>query len=220
MKAKLINMPVLIFAIFTMIFSTSINAKTDHYGVALKMYGESTVGLLSSKSAEAIRESRIDVAGFDCYELALLDPASNKKRGLSVDCIRPIGPAGDSKGEGFQMEAYAFFILSNGTVVNHGCSSVRPFFDGIGDAGVTHMTGQIPPSEFGAARNPNTPEICKTNVGIIYGSGKYKNASGDARLSGTFDMRKSSEGKLTFSCLFVLNIQLPKNHHLPEYAYN
>jgi hypothetical protein len=178
--------------------------------VALKLFGEGHAGVISPKIKTLMDNSGIDLTGFDCFELDVLDPVSEIKQGKGVDCLRPISVDGDIHGEGLQMEAITFFVLKHGMVVNHGCTSVRPFFEGIGDAGVTHMTGSIGPSEFGVEPSANSPIEC-TKPGIIYGTGSFKNVKGKARLSGAVNLSRAAEGILKFTCLFIVN--LDDNRH-------
>ena len=202
--------PAFICAGLLMFFTISSHADPKQIGAVVKMFGTGTAGIVSEKSLKGIESTGIDVSGLTCFELPGLDPVSGRKLAVVVDCIRPINTDGDLKGEGLQVEAYNFFFFHNGTVVNHDCNSVRPFFEGTGDAGVTHMTGSIPPSEFNKATGVNGPEACTVNQGIIYGAGAYKNVVGDARLSGAVNLSKFSEGTITFSCLYVLNLALKK----------
>ncbi len=188
-----------------LIFTGSGHAKSEQNGLAVKFFGLGTAGVISQSIAEAMQDSNIDVTGFDCFQLPVLDPASEKKRGIGVDCLRPISVTGDAKGEGLQMEAITFFFLKGGIIVNHGCTSIRPFFEGVGDAGVTHMTGSIGASEFGTPISANSPEVC-TNQGIIFGTGQYRDMKGEARLSGAVNLSNASNGQIRFSCLFVLRL--------------
>lgn len=180
-------------------------ASSDTKGSVVKFYGLANANVISNTIATKIARSNLDLTGYDCFELPVFDPASGKKQGVGVDCLRPIDTAGDAKGEGLQMEAITFFFFKNGTLVNHGCTSVRPFFEGVGDTGVTHLTGSIGPSEFGAAPSINAPEVCKVDQGIIYSSGEYRELSGSVRLSGAVNLSNANIGQIKFSCLFVLN---------------
>lgn len=187
-------------------------ASSDTKGSVVKFYGLANANVISNNIASKITRTNIDLTGYDCFELPVLDPASGKKQGVGVDCLRPIDTAGDAKGEGLQMEAITFFFFKNGTLVNHGCTSVRPFFEGVGDTGVTHLTGSIGPSEFGALPSNNAPEACKVDQGIIYSSGAYRGSPGSVRLSGAVNLSNANNGQIKFSCLFVLNFNKAENN--------
>jgi hypothetical protein len=123
-------------------------------GLAVKFFGTAQANDLSPQIAWAIEESKVDLEGFACFQLPIVDAASGRPLGIGVDCLNPFDDSGDGAGDGVQIEAKTFFFLKRGLIVNHGCTSVRPFFAGVGDAGVTHMTGSIPKGEFGAEPMP------------------------------------------------------------------
>jgi hypothetical protein len=211
MKKSIKNFIKLLGIFFICTASLSAYSKSYNSGIAVKFFGLGTAGKLSTSITKAIINSNIDVTGFDCYQLPILDPATSIKRGIGVDCLRPISASGDTRGEGLQLEAITFFFFKEGTLVNHGCTSVRPFFEGIGDSGVTHMTGSIGFSEFGVAANINAPDVCKTSQGIIFSSGAFRRITGEARLSGAVDLKNASNGEIRFSCLFVLSLSKQKH---------
>jgi hypothetical protein len=175
-----------------------------HAGLAVKFYGTAQKGDLSPHIEEAIEQSEVDVENFDCYQLPLLDLASGRPLGIGVDCLKPFDNSGDAFGDGLQIEAKTFFFLPKGMIVNHGCTSVRPFFAGVGDAGATHITGSIPGSEFGVEPLPILE--CKETGGVILTTRGFRNTSGDVRLSGAVDLSNAGEGEITFSCIFVLDL--------------
>jgi len=113
---------------------------------------------LGPEIAEAIEDTGVDVAGFACFELPLVDLETGRTVGIGVDCLNPFDDTGDANGAGIQIEAKTFFFFPKGVIVNHGCTSVRPFFLGVGDAGVTHMTGSIGPDELGGAFGDDPPD--------------------------------------------------------------
>ena len=47
-------------------------------------------------------------------------------------------------------------------------------FSGVGDAGTTHITGSIPPGEFGGEFGEPQPGICQDTGGIILATGGFK----------------------------------------------
>ncbi len=173
-------------------------------GLAVKFFGTAQAGDLSPQIEEAIEESGVDVGGFACFQLPIVDAASGRPLGIGVDCLNPFDDSGDSAGDGVQIEAKTFFFLKRGLIVNHGCTSVRPFFAGVGDTGVTHMTGSIPPGEFGAV--PMPIPACEEVGGLILTTRGFRHSSGEVRLSGAVNLSNFGSGEITFSCLFVLDL--------------
>jgi hypothetical protein len=171
--------------------------------LAVKFFGTAQAGDLSPRVAQAIERSGVDVEGFACFQLPLSDLASGRPLGVGVDCLNLFDTTGDAAGDGLQIEAKTFFFLNNGTIVNHGCTSVRPFFAGVGDAGATHITGSIPGGEFGVEPSP-IPE-CAGAEGVILATRGFHNLSGEVRLSGAVNLSNAGAGEITFSCLFVLD---------------
>jgi hypothetical protein len=174
-----------------------------HAGLAVKFYGTAQAGNLSPDIAEAIEQSGVDVEGFARFQLPLVDLASGRPLGIGVDCLNPFDDTGDGAGDGLQIEAKTFFFLPKGMIVNHGCTSVRPFFAGVGDAGATHMSGSIPSSEFGVA--PLPIPACEDVGGVIRATRGFRNTTGDVRLSGAVNLSNAPD-EITFSCIFVLNL--------------
>jgi hypothetical protein len=173
-------------------------------GLAVKFFGTAQAGDLSPHIAQAIERSGVDVEGFDCFQLPLFDLASGRPLGIGVDCLNPFDTLGDDAGDGVQIEAKTFFFLRKGTIVNHGCTSVRPFFAGVGDAGATHMSGSIPGSEFGV--EPSPIPACEDVGGVILATRGFRHSSGEVRLSGAVNLSNFGAGEITFSCMFVLDL--------------
>ena len=77
-----------------------------------------------------------------------------------------------------------------GTLISRGLTTVQPVLHGSVD--FTHITGAIP--------SPG-------DEGVIYGDGKFKNASGPVRLSGAVNLSElASDGLITFDCMFLIDI--------------
>ena len=124
---------------------------------------------------------------FACFVLPLEDLQSNATIGLGADCLA-ITPSDG----GLEIDAVTFFFFPAGTIVADGMTSVRPFFEDIGDGdgAVTHITGSFP-----ADTGPG---------GIVHGTGEFEGAKGGrARLSGAVNL--GLESGVYFSCLFVLD---------------
>jgi hypothetical protein len=181
-------------------------AQPTNADVGVKFLGTATGGDLSPDIAQAVADSGVDVEGFGCFELPLLDLETGHQRGVGVDCLNVFDGAGDANGAGLQIEAKTFFFLPQGLIVNHGCTSVRPMFSGVGDAGTTHITGSIPPGEFGGAPGEPQPALCQETGGIIQATGGFENFTGEVRLSGAVNLSNAGDGEITFSCLFLLDL--------------
>ena len=177
--------------------------------LAVKFFGTATGGDLTDESAQAMADTGVDVSGFGCFELPILDLETGLQAGVGVDCLNVFDAGGDVAGDGLQIEAKTFFFLPQGTIVNHGCTSARPFFGGVGNVGVTHMTGSIGPRELDGIPDGAMPAECAAAGGIIYTSGGFKNFGGEARLSGAVDLGNVGAGEITFSCLFVVKLDTP-----------
>jgi hypothetical protein len=175
--------------------------------LGLKFFGTAEGGDLSDEIEEAVEESGIDVTGFACFELPLLDLETGHQLGVGVDCLNPFDDSGDVNGAGLQIEAKTFFFLPQGLIVNHGCTSVRPMFSGVGDAGTTHITGSIPPGEFDGLPGENPPDECLGAGGIILTTGGFRSFEGEVRLSGAVNLSNAGNDIITFSCLFLLDLE-------------
>ena len=187
----------------------SLLATPAHADIAVKFFGTATGGELSPEIAQAVADSGVDVAGFGCFELPIYDLQTGHKQGVGVDCLNVFDAAGDGEGSGLQIEAKTFFFLPQGLIVNHGCTSVRPMFAGVGDSGATHITGSIPPGEFGGAPGEPQPGLCQDTGGIILTTGGFENFTGEVRLSGAVNLSNAGAGEITFSCLFLLDLEPP-----------
>ena len=202
----ILNTAIIILAIAAL---AALGATPVHADIAVKFSGTATGGELSPEIAQAVAESGVDVAGFGCFELPIYDLQTGHQQGVGVDCLNVFDAAGDGEGSGLQIEAKTFFFLPQGLIVNHGCTSVRPMFAGVGDAGATHITGSIPPGEFGGAPGEPQPAICQETGGIILTTGGFKNFAGEVRLSGAVNLSNAGAGEITFSCLFLLDLNSP-----------
>jgi hypothetical protein len=119
-----------------------------------------------------------------CYDLDLVDVKSGNVIGSAADCLTNISGVGD----GVALTGTTFFFFHGGTVVTRGLTTVQPTTHG--SAGFTHITGAI-------------PQAGDNNV--IYGDGKFKNASGPVRLSGAVNLSNFPD-QATFDCVFILDI--------------
>ena len=81
-----------------------------------------------------------------------------------------------------------FFFFPGGTVVTQGRTTVQPTTHGSAD--FTHITGAIP--------QPG-------DNNVVYGDGKFKNASGPVRLSGAVNL-VNFPAQAAFDCVFILDV--------------
>ena len=178
----------------------SVSAQAD---MALKFIGTADGGDLSQLAQDLMEDTGVAVSGdFDCFELPVFDLESGNPVGIGVDCLNVF----DGDNSGAKIEAITFFFLPRGSLVSHGCTSVRPFWAGVGDSGVTHMTGSISPAELGGDNPPVAGTPCESTGGIVYATkGMSKFSDGAARLSGAVNLSNAGAGEITFSCLFVLS---------------
>ena len=200
MNKKAIRIQVILAAVAILVAA----APQAGAATAVKFFGTAQANELSPQIEQAMARSGVDLEGFDCFELPLYDLASEGQIGIGVDCLHVFDGAGDVNGAGLQIEAKTFFFLPHGLIVNHGCTSVRPFFPGVGDAGATHITGSIPPGEFGVEPSPIAE--CEDAEGVILATRYFRQSEGEVRLSGAVDLSNAGTGEITFSCLFVLDL--------------
>ena len=120
-----------------------------------------------------------------CFDVTMVDPTTGRVLGTASDCLLNVQPVGD----GMSLTAVTIFNFPGGSVINEGQTTVQPTT--IGSPGITHITGAIPGAGDGT---------------IIGGTGRFRHASGSARLSGAVDLSQlASSTEITFDCLFVLD---------------
>jgi hypothetical protein len=119
-----------------------------------------------------------------CYDLDLVDVKSGDVIGSAADCLTNISPVGD----GVALTGTTFFFFPAGTVVTRGLTTVQPTTHGSAD--FTHITGAIP--------QPG-------DNNVVYGDGKFKNASGPVRLSGAVNL-VNFPAQAAFDCVFILDV--------------
>ena len=119
-----------------------------------------------------------------CYDLDIVDVKTGDVIGSAADCLTDINGVGD----GVALTGTTFFFFPGGTVVTRGLTTVQPTTHGSAD--FTHITGAIP--------QPG-------DNNVIYGDGKFKNASGPVRLSGAVNLT-NFPAQAVFDCVFILNV--------------
>ena len=188
------------FILFLFMASASV-----HADMALKFFGTADANDLSPLAVSLMEDTGVDATGFNCFELPIYDLDSGNPVGIGVDCLKVF----DGDDFGAMIEAKTFFFLPRGSLVNHGCTSARAFYEGVGDSGVTHMTGSIGPNEFPVdefpdlSRNEPLASPCANAGGVVHATnGMAKFLDGAVRLSGAVNL--DTPGEITFSCMFVL----------------
>ena len=133
----------------------------------------------------------------DCFDVGLFDPRTGRQVGTATDClwnvnlVRDDDPANAPMGWNLALTGTTFFHLPGGMLVTQGLTTVRPALQPTSQNGVafTHVTG------------------ANGDGGVQYGRGRFRNASGNARLSGLVNISKlASDGEITFDCLFVVDL--------------
>ena len=189
----------------SLVAADSVEAKD----LALKFMGTPTANDLSVSAQDAIDNFVNDglafnQADFACFEAPVFDLSTGRELGVGVDCLAPV-PVDLSDSQnllntgvlealafGLQIEAFTFFLLPGGNLVNHGMTSAQPFFPTVGNAlgAVTHMTGSIP-SDFQLG-------------GVEAATGRLASWVGtQVRLSGAVNLSLPNN-QIFFSCLFVI----------------
>ena len=126
--------------------------------------------------------------GAICFDVDLVDAKTGNVIGSAIDCLSSI--TGSGSDDGLMLTGTTFFFFPGGNLVSQGLTTVQPVLHGSSD--FTHITGAVP----SAADN-----------GVIYGDGKFKNASGPVRLSGAVNLGLlGSDGLITFDCVFIIDI--------------
>lgn len=123
-----------------------------------------------------------------CFDLDLVDAKTGNVIGAASDCLSGITPSITDNGT--MLTGTTFFFFPGGTLISRGLTTVQPVLHGSPDS--THITGAIP--------SPN-------DNGVIYGDGKFEDASGPVRLSGAVNLSMlNSHGQITFDCVFIIDI--------------
>ncbi len=119
-----------------------------------------------------------------CFDLQLIDASNNKVVGTATDCLSNVQQNPDGS---IALTGTAFFNFNDGTgsLISRGLTTVQPTTHG--SPGITHITGAIPTAD---------------SNDIIGGTGDYKGAKGNVRLSGAVTMHGPNE--ITFSCVFII----------------
>lgn len=123
-----------------------------------------------------------------CFDVDLYNPATGKRIGKGTDCLDVTTPP-DEEGN-LALTGTGFFHMGKSTLVVQGLTTVRPVLQPTTRDGInfTHITG------------------ANGDGGVLYGTKRFRNASGKVRLSGQVDMSNlASDGTIYFDCIFIID---------------
>lgn len=141
---------------------------------------------------DAVPDAELPGAYVDawCFDVDLIDLRSGKKLGQATDCLDNSRQEYALSGNGIAMIGTTYFNLPGGLLAIQGRTTVQP--------------RNWPTREFTHITGGNS-----AGNAVLYGSGKYQNANGTARLSGMVDLSKFSGNvgdPISFDCIFVVDI--------------
>jgi hypothetical protein len=132
----------------------------------------------------------------DCFDVDLIDMKNKRLIGTATDCLSRLEVVtGDF--EHIRLIGTTTFNLPQGSLTTQGLTTVA----------IVKQPTHTPPT-------PSTPNgVSVTHItgaagignAIIGGTGRFRNASGTARLSGMVDL--SEPGEITFDCIFVIDLE-------------
>ncbi len=184
--------------------------------IPVKFFGELTPNALDAEFETVVNDffnnDPRNRGDFACFQGDLLNLTTGNPIGTGIDClsIAPINDTtnGDTTGGvpdvgvinntvdvSLVIDAVTFFFLPGGYIINDGLTTVRPFFEGVGngdgtdnEGSVTHITGSVPGE----------------SASIVSATGRFANLenSGNVRLSGAVNL--GLPGTVFFSCIFVI----------------
>jgi len=121
-----------------------------------------------------------------CFQTNLFNTHTGALVGTGIDCIDIVGV--DLAGTSFSVNRTTIFQFPQGQLVANGLTTVVLKF-GASSPAFTHVVGDA---------DPATPNI-------IFGTGRFRNATGNVRLSGIVDL-SSFPGTVGFNCIFVIDL--------------
>ncbi len=119
-----------------------------------------------------------------CYPLSIFDPATNLRIGQGFDCLTDLDT--ESSAPAITVTEIPIFIFGDDVLIASTPLTAQPFVVSAGDK--THLTGSFP-------LEPN----------IIFGQGRFAQATGIVRVSGGVNLTQSPQ-VVDFNCLFVVNL--------------
>lgn len=180
------------FKIGTNIFLVLLVGIFSAGGASASGFGKDIVVLLAGEGlADASGNQFIELGlvvpdGVLCFDMDLVDASTGRVIGRGSDCLSNIVPSDNG---GMSLTATSFFHFPHGTLVSQGLVTVQPKLHGLEE--FTHVTGAAPgPSENN----------------VIYGDGRFEDASGSVRLSGLVNLSRLGSGYIDFDCVFIIDI--------------
>ena len=126
-----------------------------------------------------------------CFDVDLFNANNQQLIGTATDCLSNVTPTGS----GLALVGTTTFNLPSGSLTVRGNTSVQPVFQATvtpNGQNITHITG-----------------ASGTGDAVIYGTMKFANATGTARLSGMVDLSGFTGvvgDPISFDCLFVIDL--------------
>ena len=126
-----------------------------------------------------------------CFDVDLVNMKNQQIIGTATDCLSNITPVGT----GLALVGTSIFNLPSGSLMTRGKTTVQPALQEIVTPDgqmITHITG-----------------ASGTGNAILGGTGRFKNATGTARLSGMVDLSNffgNVGDPMAFDCLFVIDL--------------
>ena len=162
------------FKIWTNIFLVTLVTLFSASGAGAAGIGKNIVVLLAGEGVadptgnQFTQFGLVAPEGVMCFDMDLVDARTGRVIGSGSDCLSDITQYDD---ESMSLTATSFFHFPGGTLVSQGLVTVRPKLHGLEE--FTHVTGAA-------------PATAENNV--IYGDGRFKDASGSVRLSGLVNL--------------------------------
>lgn len=171
----------------------------DGENLVARMVGQS-VSVGTAADIDTREGTNIDFAGaghdpldFACFEMPLVNPTTGVEIGTGVDCLRFDNT--DNFPIQIGVAVYTFFVTPEGTLVNHGNTTLGALIDGFGNGGgdtkPTHATGSIP-----------TP----ATLSLVAGTGEFSARQGRARVSGAVNPDGDGAANPYFDCLWIIEL--------------
>ncbi len=179
----IIKTNIFLVILVTLLSASGANAAGKGKNIVVVLAGTGE-GHLGDKQFE---QFGLDPLGATCFDMDLIDAKTGKVIGSGSDCLSGVTPSDTDNG--LKMTATTFFYFPGGTLISQGLVTVQPKLHGSTE--FTHITGAVPsPSENN----------------VIYGDRKFKKAAGSVRLSGLVNLNKFADGKITFDCVFIIDL--------------
>ena len=127
----------------------------------------------------------VDPIPGDCFKTNLFNTHTNVLIGTGIDCIF----IADSDIADFSVNRTTIFHFPQGILVADGLTTVVPIF-GASSPDFTHVVGDADPG----------------TANIIFGTGRFRGATGDVRLSGIVNLEFFTTTGVEFNCTFVIDL--------------